>query len=388
MNNNTEKMTVKILTNMAELESVREFWQKHNKHPYNDFDYYVLSSQIENNFIQPCIFVLYQNNTPITLLAAALRSSEIKWRFGYLSLFKSTVNSINVIYRGIYGDQSEKNCSILVKAILDILKKGEADICIFDHLKIDSTFYQTVKKIPKWRSRDKSDFDNPHRTLILENSFDKLYETLSKNTKSNIRKYRNRITKNFGDELNIKFYTKKDDIPLAVKSIESVAKKTYQRSLGAGFLNNEETLIKWEFLAQKNMLFNVVLFVREKPIAYWNWILYNKVAFSIATGYDPEYNYYHPGHYLLITCIEHFCNEAECKLIDYGFGEAQYKRMLGTEMWLESPVNIFAPNLKGFKLKVLKILTTGLSQFIISILEKLGILGFIKKVWRRKLSSK
>ncbi|OQX82467.1 hypothetical protein B6D60_12150 [candidate division KSB1 bacterium 4484_87] len=388
MDKTIKNLTIKLLTTAEELESVREFWQKHNQHPYSDFEYFALSSQIEKRFIQPYVFVLYQNDEPVTLLAAALRSSEIKWRFGYLPLFKSKVKSIDVSYRGIYGDLSEENCNLLVKALLDTLKTGKADMCFFDHLRIDSPFYKAVKRIPKWRSRDNADYENPHWTLFLENSFEIFYKTRSKNTKSNIRKYRNRMIKNFGDDLRLEFYTKLKDIPSAVENIETVAQKTYQRSLGAGFLNNEETLVKWEFLAKKNRLFNAVLFIKEKPIAYWDWILYNGVAFSIATGYDPEYHYYHPGHYLLIACIEYFCNAPNCDMIDYGFGEAQYKRMLGSEMWLESPVSIFAPNLKGLKLKLMKMLTIGTSQSIISILEKLGLLGFIKKLWRKKLSSK
>jgi hypothetical protein len=50
--------------------------------------------------------------------------------------------------------------------------------------------------------------------------------------------------------------------------IEVVAKKTYQRGLGAGFIDNEETRKRLSFFAQKGMLRVMLLDGDEVPISF------------------------------------------------------------------------------------------------------------------------
>ena len=66
---------------------------------------------------------------------------------------------------------------------------------------------------------------------------------------------------------------------------------------------------------------------------------------------------------LIMRVIEDFCSGANgdaVKELDFGLGHAEYKGALCSKSWLEAPVYIFSPTLKGLALKSLRT-TTGSS---------------------------
>ncbi|HKZ02553.1 MAG TPA: GNAT family N-acetyltransferase, partial [Pyrinomonadaceae bacterium] len=95
---------------------------------------------------------------------------------------------------------------------------------------------------------------------------------------------------------------------------------------------------------------------------------------------------YSPGTFLLTRMIEDFCLEGLDK-IDFGLGDALYKERFGNIEFQEAPVNIFAPQPKGFALKAVHIATATADLVLRRILERTKLLPKIKKLWRNRLSA-
>jgi len=107
----------------------------------------------------------------------------------------------------------------------------------------------------------------------------------------------------------------------------------------------------------------------------------------MTTGFDPEFHYYHPGLFLLLDIFKQLCHDPACEAIDFGFGEADYKRMFSSEIWRESEFYLFARTVKGYQLKLLKTFLEVNRLIAEKILKKLKLFNVLKKVWRQRLSS-
>ncbi|RLF33910.1 MAG: hypothetical protein DRN08_05085 [Thermoplasmata archaeon] len=246
--------------------------------------------------------------------------------------------------------------------------------------------YRAAKKMPNFLCRDHSSFKNPHWRLSLPDSFNEFYKRQSKNSRHNIRNIANRMKKTYGENFSIRCFKEKGEIDQAMRDIETIAAKTYQRGLGVGFFNTSETRRKWMLAAEHQWYRIFVLYLDGKPCAFLTGYPYNRIFFADTTAYDPDYQYYHPGMFLLMRIIEEFCNEQNIEAIDFGFGDADYKRQYSNQNWQESCVYIFAPTFKGVRLNVIGTLIVVISQIAKTALEHSGALGWIKKKWRRHLT--
>ncbi len=59
-------------------------------------------------------------------------------------------------------------------------------------------------------------------------------------------------------------------------------------------------------------------------------------------GFDPAYADLRVGNYVLLRLIADLCADESIDTLDYGFGDAEYKRRFGTRSWLEQDVHVFA----------------------------------------------
>ena len=376
----------KIFSHIQELDEVKPFWLKHQHHPYHDFEYYKLCSQIETDLVRPYVISIYKQKKIESLIISSIRNQRVSYQFGYKRLFSHTVPTLDIAYSGILGEASSNHVKILLNALFEGLKNNDYDRVTFDHLNRESQLFKMIRNIHPRRCRDWTPYRNPHWYLKIPNSYDQIYQKLSKSTKGTIRREcNNRISREFGEQVDIKVFSEKSDVKTALTEIETIAKLTYQRKLKVGFSSTQETKVKWEHYADRGMLQIAILYLNKKPAAFWNWILYNNSCLSVNTGFDPNLSYFHPGLYLFVAMIQRFCESQECKTLDFGFGDALYKKMFGDWQTHETSLTIFAPNIRGLKLNLLKNTTINLSHRVQLVLQRMNMDQKIKKIWRKKL---
>lgn len=383
-----EKYTIKIARQIEEVEEIRGFWEKMQWHPDADIDFYLDFIDSHQGLVRPHVILLSKNGQPSALMIGRIQEVPLDWKIGYKIVRRTPARSLEIPYGGILGDLSYPNCMALVKELMNCLARGEADVALLKYLRCDSSMYRAAKKMPNFLCRDHSSFKNPHRSLSLPDSFDEFYKQRSKGFRSNIRNNANRIKKTYGENLSIRCFQEKGEIGQAMRDIETIAAKTYQRGLGVGFFNTPETRRKWILAAEHKRYHAYVLYLERKPCAFLTGYPYNRTFFADTTGYDFDYRYYYPGKFLFMRIIEEFCNEQNIEAIDFGFGDAEYKKQYSNQKWQESCVYIFAPTFKGVRLNAIRTLIVVTSQIAKTTLERSGALGWIKKKWRRHLTPK
>jgi CelD/BcsL family acetyltransferase involved in cellulose biosynthesis len=90
--------------------------------------------------------------------------------------------------------------------------------------------------------------------------------------------------------------------------------------------------------------------------------------------------------YLLQKLLEDLCNEGSTDEVDFGFGDAQYKRDVCDHEKSQAAVLLFAPSAKGIALNSLRTPLIYATNTARSLLVKTGLQQKIKRAWRRRVT--
>jgi hypothetical protein len=72
-------------------------------------------------------------------------------------------------------------------------------------------------------------------------------------------------------------------------------------------------------------------------------------------------------------------------VVDWGIGDAQYKKSLGSGEWTETTAHIFAPSSRGVLLSALRVPLMVADRVLRDALMRFNIVDWIKAAWRKRL---
>lgn len=384
----SERYNIVIARSTQEIEALRDIWEKMQTHPNSDIDFYLTIINSLSRVIRPHVILISKDGIPSALAVGRIEDFEFKCNFGYKTLYKTTVRAFTIIYEGILGDASPENCKILLTEFDNVLKQGEADIIYLSNIKSDSPLYDLARTIPSYLFRDHFPISNVHLKMTVPPNMDAFFSARSRKHRYWLRRLERVLEKEYPGNITTKYFFEEKDLNQLFTDAELVSQKTYQRRLDAGFIDNETTRNTYSLLANKSLLRAYLLYIGEKPSAYWIGHQYGDTFHLGSTGYDPALRDYELGTILFLKMIEDLCSIKELKFIDFGFGDASYKRRFGDQSWNETSIYIFARSLRGISLNIAGTITSMIYQFSIVILKRVGLLEKVKRGWRTILSNK
>ena len=371
---------IEILTTPAQLEGVRRFWEQTNTSPDLDFEQFTERMRTQNGSARPFVLSLSDRGRQTALIVGAIIALRPDWRLGYRSLSIEPVSCLQIDHGAVLGRLSDGDSRRVVERLVEELRHGSVDLIQARYLPTSSPLYTALKTVPGPLARDPVTELNPHWRLQLPPTYREFCRSRSKKMHAEIRLVTNRILKKFGETLSVEHYTRSDQIPEAIAAIAPIAARTYHSRLGESFNDSPELRTDWASAAERGWLNVHVLRIAGAPIAYWTGCTYMKQYFTGYTGFDPEFRHYHPGKYLLLRIIEQFCETGEVTTFDYGFSHEDWKRRLGTSPTEEAIVHLFAPTVRGVRLRMTRLMTSGTTKLTKSILARTNMLARLKKL--------
>jgi len=380
---------VRTVTTLHELEPLRSFWSSLNCHPDVDIDFFSFLVRTELGVEKPFVLILGQSSKPEAILVGRLQQSTVNFKIGYLNLFKRRVRQITFYADGAHGylgASSPQAARVFTEHILKLLATDIADRVVLFKLQADSELSTVSRTMPGWLQRDHVGEVSPRWSMTVPPTFDDFLRKVSSKRRWQLRNILRVIEKANEGRIVCKKFQKQPEIPYFCADAERIARHTYQRGLGAGFMNTDSDRQRLELWAEKGWLKAYILYAAEKPIAFWSGIVYKNVWYSIWTGYDPAHQKHHPGTVLLLKILEDQCGSNVTK-IDFGFGQAEYKERFGDQKQVQAFINIHAPTLSGVSLGLLASASAFINHSAKAIMDRLKVLSRIKRFWRRRLAN-
>lgn len=378
-------VSVRVLRSVSEIEEVRDAWMQMQRHPNADMDFFLSVVDSRPEILRPHVLVLSRDGRPAAILVGRIEDSFLEAKLGYKVIHRWPVRCLTFVYRGLLGDSSAANSAALMKAAINCLADREADVIWFNSLRSDTPIYRIARRACGLLFSDYFPELNLHWRASLPGSYEQFLQTLSSNTRHNLRRYSSRLLKTFGRDLSVRCFRQRTELDQIIDDTEFVAAKTYHRGLGVGFVDSAQTRRLTALALERNWFRAYILYIRGVPSAFWNGLQYGRTFFTGATGSDPAYSEHRLGTFLLTRVFEDLCQNDAADEIDFGFGDAQYKRDLCDQSWQEASMYVFAPTVRGLVLNAVRTPTILIDRASRKALERTKLLEKVKRAWRNRL---
>lgn len=378
---------VRVLRTPEEIEELRPFWDSCQKSRGADPAVFALLSSASDGVLRPHVIVVYRDRCPRTMLLGRCEESRLKLRLGYLRFPSPKHRRLSFIHGGLVGDGSPAACAALIESIAQSLASGEADVATVHYVDMRSALYAALV------ARPGSPLAQRHvpmihmaRTIGSEESFS---ATLSRGERSQFKRRTRALSDRFKEKVRVERFCDPSRLERLIEDAEIVARKSYQRQLEVGFRDTTEIRQQLRLAAEKGWLLAHILYLDDQPCSFWITSVYGGILHSDYLAYDPSFGQYSVGMVLMMMVLDTIYRErtlVQVNEIDFGVGDAEYKRRLSNRSWEEASLSLFAPRPMGFTLRSLDFIVTTANSAAIAVLNRSGLLSRVKRWWRRKLT--
>jgi hypothetical protein len=380
--NSDMQYRIDVIKDLESMESIREIWQQFDEYPNSSLDIFKTILDNRDEIERPHIIVLCERQKPVSLLIGRIENIMLKNKLGYKVVYKTMVKSLSILHNGLLGEKSDLIGGLMATELLRTVKENEVDMIFLNNLKVESFLYQNLlNKSPSlFRAHGLS--KNLHWKLNGLTSYETFYGNRTRRTKKNIRSWPKKLERDFNGRVEVKLYDSITDLEKIINDTENVAKKTYHRGLGMSFSDSPETRSVVDTSLRSNWFTAWILYIDNKPHAFCNGFEFGDTFYGYHMGYDPDYRNYGLGHVVILQFIKDICANENVNKIDFGLGDAAYKRELCDEYWNESMVYLFSHNFKGLINNMIKSGTTLLNTGMKMVSDKLNLRSRVKRIWR------
>jgi hypothetical protein len=337
-----------------------------------------------NPEFRPYVLGLQEDGEIKTLLIGAIRRGPIELRFGYMVFPSPNFSVLRLDYKAILGNTNELECSTLFDALVKLLHERKFDIVLFGNLPLHSPFHDLALSKTPFSRRDHFRIKQETWQLTVPPSMD-IYLSQHKNLRAYVKGYwANKLTKKYGTEISIMHYNSLDEMNTILNDTERIAERSWQRKAGAGSFLTNENRRRYEFYARNNWLDVYILYIHGKPACFSHGIKYNGVYYFENIGYDPVYREYSVGTYLTVHMIKNVCDSKDIRILDFGVGNSEAKRIFCDVCVDVEDTYVFGPtlNLKAFNL--IRTSLTGVHIAAKNLLKKGHLYESLRKYFRQR----
>jgi len=375
-------------TNFEEIEAIRPIWeqmQRDEPHPVPnaDIDRYLSVVKTSGDDMRPHIMVMKCDGHPVAIAIGRIEKRRLDFKLGYKALFRPALRCLTIVYGGIIGQPSAELCEVLIGEIMNVLRRGQADLAFFYHLGIDSPIYKLCKTVPGFFSRSHFTSTESHWQTYIPDTVEEFYRQIPNSRKRRWRRDIRQLEKMSSSEIKVVCYRQLSDVNYLIDVACQIKESTYKSGLAVGFTNSDVHRALLEKAAEDGRLRAYVLYASDEPCAFQFDVRYGKTQFTEFGSFDPRWSRGSPGTVLLIKVLEQLCLESDVSLMDYGFGHALYKSKFGTNHWLEETVCIYAPRLRSILINIAMSANLACCALLKSATKRLNMDSWIKRNWRR-----
>ncbi len=332
-----EEYRVEALVGTKSLESIRDLWQQWQIHPNADVDFFECVVESRPSVVNPMAIVIFFKEAPVALAVGRLENFILPATFGYLKIFNSALLQFSIVYGGLMGAWDEKCAVAFVTYLRKWMKHDGVDAIYLAAMCAEHPVYRAAARGTPFLLRHTPLKDNFHWWAELAET-PELFK--SKVNKADRKKERKLAQHSHGD-IEFKMFEKPEDVPEFCSTVEEIAQSTYLRGLGAGFCDNEEMRNRLGVTSRKGWMKGFILYANNQACAFQLGTLYQGVLYLDYTGFKSDLHPYSPGRILFIKMVDHLCKTHAVRGIDFGFGDAEFKRRYADRSWKESDLYLF-----------------------------------------------
>jgi hypothetical protein len=375
---------VTVARRLEEVEGLRDTWEAlHPERLTADFDYHLTVLRHAPGVVRPHVAVLERDGSPTALAVGRVEDVDLTARLGYKTVLRPRVRALTISQGGLLG-VDDQTAEPLFGALSGALAVDGLHVLRLRLLNVGGPVHELARSRPGLLTRQHLGVQVERWRARIPATFDDYLGARSSKTRSNVKRYARRLEEQFGDGVSFRVFRTPDELDELMRDTEAVHVKTYQRGMGAGLKGTELERRLRELAAARGWFRGFVLYLDDVPAAFWHGTAYRGVFYTGPTGYDPAHRDLRLGTYVLGKMVEKLCGEVDW--MDFGSGDAEYKRHFSDEHRLEEDVLVFAPRPRPVAINLAQTTVRGASRASKSVLAKSGRLRSARRAWRGRLA--
>jgi CelD/BcsL family acetyltransferase involved in cellulose biosynthesis len=374
-------LRVVSLRTIQEIESIRKSWESLQWHPNSDIDFYLRIVSLRSEVKEPLVLVVYRGDLVVAIVVGRVELTTMEARLGYLRLPAPCIRVLSILHGGILGNLGQAGEEAVARTCHRLLVRRQIDAVVFSDLRRGCGLIEALRPGSRlFRPTTRVVAKGPHWSMQKPEDLDSLLQRMSAKRRYQMRRHLRRLEAVGGVELLS--LRRNEQVGDVCRMAERIASKTYLRGLGAGFVCNNEMWSRLSLCAARDWLRAYFLLVHGEPVAFWLGTLYKGTLHLDYTGFDPEYGRYEVGTACFLKMIAELGDEV-CHAIDFGQGDALYKKLFGDRAQARVSLYAFSWSL-GAKLSELSIMFSIAGRALAERLDRgLRASRAIKRLWRR-----
>jgi CelD/BcsL family acetyltransferase involved in cellulose biosynthesis len=379
---------VTVARSLEELEPLRDAWSRLQGVQINtDPDYFLTVLASNPDAVRPHIVLLERDGEAQAMLIARIEDVRLSCRLGYRAVYSPRVRALTVVNGGFLGEHTRANADALLAELRRSLAGGEADVAQLRNLLVGSPLHVAATTAPPFLARQHLSTPLVRRHLRIRSSLDEFLQSRSSSTRQSVRRYGRKLEKEFGDRLSLEVFRDESEIGRFFAAADEIGRKTYQHGLGVALADDPVARRLAELAARRGWFRAYVLSIDGLPAAFWYGHRYRGVFATGVPGYDPAYAHLHTGTFVLMRLIDDLSGDGETEILDFGSGDAEYKRRFGDESRREEDVLVWAATAKGIRTNLTRTGVLGLIAGAKRAARSRRLGGALKNRWRARLRS-
>lgn len=227
-------------TNFEEIEAIRPIWeqmQRDEPHPVPnaDIDRYFSVVKTSGDDVRPHIMVMKCEGRPVAITIGRIEKRRLDFKLGYKTLFSPALRCLSVVYGGIIGQPSAELCEALIGEIMNVLRRGQADLVYFNHLGIDSPIYKLCKTVPGFFSRSYFVPAESYWQTYIPDKVEEFYRQIPNSRKRRWSRDIRQLETISSSEIKIACYRQLSDVNHLIDVACQIKESTYKSGLAVYF---------------------------------------------------------------------------------------------------------------------------------------------------------
>jgi hypothetical protein len=375
---------------LEQIRSIRPIWEKLQAENWSctdieaDFERYI--SVIDTERCQPYVLLVYRDGAAAAMLIGVREAAAIHCKLGYMTVLKPSLRCLTITHGGYLGDFGEQTCRQVLHYLSARLHDGQFDVVRFKQVPVDGLLYSLARKQSSIVCRRHFPKVDRHWRMNVPDQIDSFYARHSSKTNQTLKRQLRQLDKK--NQTRLVECRDADTLQQILPDAAAVSARTYQRALGWGLSDDADTRQQLLTAARHGWLCLHVLYLDDTPCAFQLGLRSRQTYYLQSMGFDPALKQWHLGTVLFLKILEQLCQDPRIDCLDFGFGDAEYKRRFGSEYWDESTVYVFARRVYPLLINLIYTAVSDTSEAMRFLAKKFGLEGKIKQTWRHLLPRK
>jgi hypothetical protein len=373
---------IDTLTTSEQLQSIRKEWEQWQWYPEADPDFVSLIVESRKEAQGVCVLALRESRSVQGLLVGRSETSRLNSWPGLSGWLGPRLRVLEVLYGGMLGDWREENAEKFVLALKAGLARGDWQVIRFRMLDLRSPLWAIAKRHFGWLCRGCVAAPNPHWSLRLPKSFGELQKSLDSKTRKNMKRHLKLLESEVRD-ISVRRLDQLSDLKTITETSEAIFCKTYQKGLEPSW-TSEEMVKRVSLWLRRGSFQSFFLFAGDKACAYQHILKYRGHALAAGTGYDPGFQRYGVGKYIQFRALEDLCRDGDVTVLDFGYGDAEYKREWCNSRQEEADLVLFRLSWAGLLGNAMRTGEIKGFENLKRLLKSSGLFASVKRAWRAR----